>query len=106
MKANIRICLVGAGRVGKVHASSIMRHIPGGQAVALVDPAAEVLEATASQFGIEAVSPAWGRRWIRFLLTRWSSPPQLSPLRAGGAGGGSRQACLPGKTDGAQLDRV
>ena len=54
MKANIRICLVGAGRVGKVHASSIMRHIPGGQAVALVDPAAEVLEATASQFGIEA----------------------------------------------------
>jgi myo-inositol 2-dehydrogenase/D-chiro-inositol 1-dehydrogenase/scyllo-inositol 2-dehydrogenase (NAD+) len=46
--------MVGAGRVGKVHSRSITRHVPGGQVVALVDPVAEVRDATAAEFGIEA----------------------------------------------------
>ena len=54
MKAQVRICMVGAGRVGKVHSRSITRHVPGGKVVALVDPAQEVLEATATEFGIQA----------------------------------------------------
>ncbi len=54
MKSAIRICMVGAGRVGKVHSRSITRHLPSGQVVALVDPVPEVLQATASEFEIEA----------------------------------------------------
>jgi predicted dehydrogenase len=54
VKSAIRICMVGAGRVGKVHSRSITRHLPSGQVVALVDPVPEVLQATASEFEIEA----------------------------------------------------
>jgi len=54
VKSAVRICMVGAGRVGKVHSRSITRHLPSGQVVALVDPVAEVLQATATEFGIEA----------------------------------------------------
>jgi len=52
MSERVRICMVGAGRVGKVHSNSIVRHVPGGQVVAMVDPAREVLQATAGEFGI------------------------------------------------------
>jgi myo-inositol 2-dehydrogenase/D-chiro-inositol 1-dehydrogenase/scyllo-inositol 2-dehydrogenase (NAD+) len=45
--------MVGAGRVGRVHTRSITRHVPGGQVVALVDPVAEVLQATATEFDID-----------------------------------------------------
>jgi myo-inositol 2-dehydrogenase/D-chiro-inositol 1-dehydrogenase/scyllo-inositol 2-dehydrogenase (NAD+) len=44
--------MVGAGRVGKNHSSSITRHVPGGQIVALVDPEKAVIEATATEYGI------------------------------------------------------
>ncbi len=54
MKPVIRICMVGAGRVGKVHSNSITRHLPSAQVVALVDPVQEVLRATGGEFGIEA----------------------------------------------------
>ncbi len=54
MKSTIRICMVGAGRVGKVHSNSITRHLPSGQVVALVDPVPEVLQATGGEYGIEA----------------------------------------------------
>jgi predicted dehydrogenase len=46
--------MVGAGRVGKNHARSILRHVPSGRITTLVDPVAEVLEATATEYGIEA----------------------------------------------------
>ena len=53
MKRPIRICMIGAGRVGKNHSRSIIHHIPGGQVVALVDPMKEVRAETATEFGIE-----------------------------------------------------
>ena len=49
----VRICMVGAGRVGKNHSRWITRHVPGGRVVALVDPVAETLAATGDEFGIE-----------------------------------------------------
>jgi predicted dehydrogenase len=52
MKRPIRICMIGAGRVGKNHSRAISHHIPGGDIVALVDPMTEVREETASEFGI------------------------------------------------------
>src|SRR5690606_15982444 len=51
--ANVRICMIGAGRVGKLHSGTLRRHVPGGDVVALVDPWAEVRDATGDEFGIE-----------------------------------------------------
>jgi myo-inositol 2-dehydrogenase / D-chiro-inositol 1-dehydrogenase len=52
--AAVQICMVGAGRVGKVHSRSITRHVPSGKIVALVDPVREVRDDTGTEFGIEA----------------------------------------------------
>jgi predicted dehydrogenase len=49
----IRVCLVGAGRAAKVHASSLAHHVPAGKLVAIVDTNTDVLQETADQFGIE-----------------------------------------------------
>jgi predicted dehydrogenase len=51
--APVRICMIGAGRVGKNHSRALAR-VPGGKIVALVDPVAETLAATGDEFGIEA----------------------------------------------------
>jgi predicted dehydrogenase len=53
MKKAIRICMIGAGRVGRNHSRAITRHIAGGKIVALVDPMMQVREETALEFGIE-----------------------------------------------------
>lgn len=53
MKKAIRICMIGAGRVGKNHSRAITRHISGGNIVALVDPMVQIREETALEFGIE-----------------------------------------------------
>jgi myo-inositol 2-dehydrogenase/D-chiro-inositol 1-dehydrogenase/scyllo-inositol 2-dehydrogenase (NAD+) len=48
------VCLVGAGRAGKVHANSLVAHIPGGELVGIVDSVAETLQDTGDQFGVDA----------------------------------------------------
>jgi predicted dehydrogenase len=53
MKKPVRICMIGAGRVGKNHSRAITRHIPGGRIVALIDPMVQVREETAIEFGID-----------------------------------------------------
>jgi len=53
MKSTIRICMIGAGRVGKNHSRSLTGFIPGARVTAIVDPMNEVLQATAEEFGIE-----------------------------------------------------
>jgi scyllo-inositol 2-dehydrogenase (NAD+) len=50
----VRVCLVGAGRAGQVHAESLVRHVPEGKLVALVDQSAAALEKTGDRFGIES----------------------------------------------------
>lgn len=54
MKSVVRICMIGAGRVGNHHSSNITRYIPGARVVAIVDPTVDVLEQTAREYGIEA----------------------------------------------------
>lgn len=53
MKTPIRICMVGAGRVGKNHSRALLR-VSSARIVALVDPFATVREETAREFEIEA----------------------------------------------------
>jgi len=58
MKNTIRVCLIGAGRAGKVHARSLVQYLPDAELAAIVDPAPEALRATAEQFGVEARFPS------------------------------------------------
>ena len=53
MQKPIRICMIGAGRVGKNHSRAITRHVAGAHIVAIVDQMAPVREETAAEFGIE-----------------------------------------------------
>jgi predicted dehydrogenase len=53
MQKTIRICMIGAGRVGKNHSRAIARHVAGASLVAIVDQVAQVREETAAEFGIE-----------------------------------------------------
>ena len=58
MYSPIRVCLVGAGRVAKVHGNSLVNHVPEAECAAIVDNSAEVLQATADQFGIQKRYPS------------------------------------------------
>ncbi len=53
MPSLIKFCLVGAGRVARVHANSLVNHVPNGQIVAIVDTDRHTLDTTADQFGID-----------------------------------------------------
>ena len=52
MPTPIRVCLVGAGRAGKVHAKSLAHHLPRARLVAIVDAVAEVRQSTGEEFGV------------------------------------------------------
>jgi predicted dehydrogenase len=54
MSKPIRVCLVGAGRISQVHANSLVRYVPNGKLVSLVDINAAALHETGDEFGIEA----------------------------------------------------
>ncbi|MFN2145534.1 MAG: Gfo/Idh/MocA family oxidoreductase [Anaerolineales bacterium] len=49
----IKICMVGAGRVGKLHSGSLARYIPSGKVTALVDTSQPMLDETGEQFGVD-----------------------------------------------------
>jgi len=53
----VRVCLIGAGRAGKVHVRSLTQYLPTAQLVCLVDPVAETLNATGEEFGIATRFP-------------------------------------------------
>jgi predicted dehydrogenase len=60
MAQSIRVCLVGAGRVARVHANSLVRHIPAAHVVALVDPSREILNETGGMYGIDTRYASFG----------------------------------------------
>ena len=49
---SVNICMVGAGRVGKVHTNSLSTSVKSCKVVAIVDPSIEPLTAVANEFGI------------------------------------------------------
>ena len=54
MSRKVSICMIGAGRVGKLHSGTLKRYLPDGDVVALVDTQVEMLQSTGREFGIEA----------------------------------------------------
>jgi predicted dehydrogenase len=53
MKKQIRICMIGGGRVGKNHSRALTGYIPGAKIVALVETMETVRQETAKEFEIE-----------------------------------------------------
>ena len=53
MSEPVRICLVGAGRAARVHANSLVNHLPNGKLIAIVDAQPEVLQESGKQFLID-----------------------------------------------------
>lgn len=58
MTANINIGLIGAGRIGKVHAENLAYQIPAANLVAVADVVREAAEECAAEFDIPSVSEA------------------------------------------------
>jgi len=54
MPPAIRVCLIGAGRAGKVHATSLTHHVPGGLLAGIVEAVPETLAAAQAEFGCDA----------------------------------------------------
>jgi len=52
MSGTTRVCLVGAGRAGNVHANSLSQHVPDAMLVAVVDPDPVVLNQLADQYHV------------------------------------------------------
>jgi len=52
MEQTVRVCLVGAGRVAKVHANSLVNYIPCARLAALVEVVPQVRSETGEAFGI------------------------------------------------------
>ncbi len=53
MKQSIGICVVGGGRVGNLHSTTISRFIPHARIVAIVDPIEKIRKETAKKFGVD-----------------------------------------------------
>lgn len=58
-KDSIKVCLVGTGRAGMVHAKNFVKNVPNAGLVALVDPVANALEAAALELGV-------GQRYLHY----------------------------------------
>ena len=52
MTEQLRICMLGAGRVGRQHSGTITRYVPGATITALVDPASQLLHQTGDDLGL------------------------------------------------------
>jgi myo-inositol 2-dehydrogenase/D-chiro-inositol 1-dehydrogenase len=52
----VRVGLIGAGRIGTIHAGNFARHIPGAELVAVADPRGEAAESLAAKFGANATT--------------------------------------------------
>jgi len=53
MRTRIKVCMVGAGRVGKLHSRTINQSMGEAEVVAIVDPVEDVRNETADDFGID-----------------------------------------------------
>ena len=52
MTSPVRVVLIGAGRAGRVHANSLVHHVPGGALVGLVDSVPETLNETGTLYSV------------------------------------------------------
>lgn len=53
MPKPLRVCLVGVGRAGQVHANTLIHYLPGGVLAALVDSSPDSLRTTGEKTGVQ-----------------------------------------------------
>ena len=58
MSDRIRFAIIGAGRIGQVHAENLTRYIPEAEVVLIADVVHEAAQETAQRFGIPQASGA------------------------------------------------
>jgi myo-inositol 2-dehydrogenase/D-chiro-inositol 1-dehydrogenase len=56
MTSPLRIALLGAGRIGQVHARTIVQRVPSARLVAIADPMPDAAANLAARFGVSTVS--------------------------------------------------
>lgn len=56
VERRVRFAIIGAGRIGQVHAENLTRHIQEAEVVAIADVAPEAAEQTARRFGVAEAS--------------------------------------------------
>ena len=73
----LRLGVLGAGRIGKIHIENLANRIPGAEVVALADVFPEELAAVAAGSAFRKPMPITGRCWSFPRWMRWSSrrPP-------------------------------
>ncbi|MBQ3459955.1 MAG: Gfo/Idh/MocA family oxidoreductase [Solobacterium sp.] len=59
MQKKIRVCLIGCGRAGMIHARSYMGGVSGAVLAALCDPSADTLKAAAEETGVTKLYSDW-----------------------------------------------
>ena len=52
--SKLGICVIGAGRAGKIHAQNFAKNVPGAHLVAMADPAADAAKNACAQLGVDA----------------------------------------------------
>jgi myo-inositol 2-dehydrogenase/D-chiro-inositol 1-dehydrogenase len=52
----VRVGLIGAGRIGTMHAGNLARHVPGAELVAVADPRGEAAESLAAKYDANATT--------------------------------------------------
>ena len=103
----MRICLIGAGRAGRVHANSIARHIAGAELAAVVDGRAGDRRKRRRRLRHrEKLRQRDGRARLGRVRCGRHHHADLHASRLRGCGGKRRQACLSGKADGADARRM
>ena len=53
MSSVLNLGLIGAGRIGRVHAQNLQRRIPGARVILVADPVEEAARCAADDFGIK-----------------------------------------------------
>jgi hypothetical protein len=92
-----KIALIGAGRIGRIHAANVAAH-PELQLAYVIDPVAEAAKSVAESYGAHSLRSRWragrcfGNRRDRRLLHRYAFGFQLEGRR-------SRQGDLLRKAD-------
>ncbi|MEI7771686.1 MAG: inositol 2-dehydrogenase [Chloroflexales bacterium] len=57
MSRSLQIGLIGAGRIGRVHAATIAYRVPGAELAAVTDPVPAAAQALAEQFRVRTIAP-------------------------------------------------
>ena len=69
--SDVRVALIGSGRMGAYHGATLARRIPGARLAAVADPAPGAAERLAAELGADRRTPTRRRRSPTRRSTPW-----------------------------------